>query len=148
DEAAAESPRCARARKIADGDSQVAPDDHGEVLEVGVQIRDHGRCGPLLGAVDCGRPSWTAKRIVHVAGDGDFNPSETGIAPARVDPLETSEGAPSWPEIQTVGVEQSITECLPEPCSAVIGGAAANPDDQALRTMGDRRLNELAGSAR
>ena len=146
DQSTTQSAGCTRAGQVANRHPQVAFHDRREVCQVTIQLQNHRGGRSLLRAVNGRGALWSAKRVGHVAGDGDLRQVELGSSPGRVNPCQPGELAAAWPELAAVSVEQSEAKGLAKARPSVVGGAAADPHDHAPRPSLEGREQELTGS--
>ena len=97
-------------------------------------------CGPKT--ADAGQ------RVGDVAGQYNRRARNARVETGAIDAVEVGERRSPARQVATVGVEQSDAESLGHACAAVIGGAAAESDDDAFRAMVERVENQFADAAR
>ncbi len=89
-----------------------------------------------------------AERVGDVARDVNFDCVEFRPATGGIDTRQPAEVASAGFQLGSAIVEQTKTECFAEPGAAVVGGAAADADDQASGARVDCGEDQLAGAAR
>ena len=86
------------------------------------------------------------QRVGHVAGGGDGDVLESRVHRADVDGGQISEGRSPVLKVVAVPVQKTNAEGLQKSGTGVVGGAAAEPDDDALGSGTDGGEYEFAGA--
>ena len=123
-------------------------DDRRIVRQSLVELFDHGRRRAFLWSEDCGCAVGAGQRVGDVAGQDDRRARDTRVEAGAIDADEVGERRSPDRQIATVGVEQSDAESLGHAGAAVIGGAAAESDDDAFRAMVERVEDQFSDAAR
>ena len=101
-------------------------------------------CGPKTADAPSGPVSGLVTSLANIIGVRVTRGSRTGA----IDAVEVGERRSPARQVATVGVEQSDAESLGHAGAAVIGGAAAESDDDAFRAMVERVEDQFADAAR
>ena len=136
----------ARARHVVHSDAEPAFDDLREVRQRGVQCGDVGLGGTFLRSEHGAGAGGTGQRVGHVAGGGDGDVLESRVHRADVDGGQISEGRSPVLKVVAVPVQKTNAEGLQKSGTGVVGGAAAEPDDDALGSGTDGGEYEFAGA--
>src|SRR5207247_2894364 len=114
------------------------------VLEREVELGDYPRRSALLRAVDRARATRTRQRVRDVAGDIDTGLFPVRVDAADVDPRQPFEREAAGGELVPVFVEEVVPERLRHAGTAVVGGAAADADDEMAGPLVVGALQPLA----
>ena len=148
EEPRAESACRARSGDYAHAATGIAMDDRRIVRQSLVELFDHGRRRAFLWSEDCGCAVGAGQRVGDVAGQYNRRARNARVETGAIDAVEVGERRSPARQVATVGVEQSDAESLGHACAAVIGGAAAESDDDAFRAMVERIEDQFSDAAR
>ena len=88
----------------------------------------------------------TGQRVGHVAGGGDGDVLESRIHRADIDGGQIGESRSPVLKVVAVPVQKTNAKGLQKSGTGVVGGAAAEPDDDALGSGTDGGEHEFAGA--
>ena len=107
----------------------------GVVGQGSVEFGDHIGGGALLRPKDCGCAARATEGVVDVAGNGDLAFGETRVEAGDVDFAQVPECcATVQVEVGSRGAEEAYPEGARHAGAAVVGGAAADADDDLAET--------------
>lgn len=151
DQAGGEAASGAGAGEVGDLDVEIAIEDGCIVGERAFELGDAGRIGALLRAVDGARALWAEQRVLNVAEDADVDALKSRIDSVQLDAGEIGEGGATGWESQAAVVKQGCAERFGHAGAAVVGGAAADTDQDAvdlgLKGVVDELADAVCGSA-
>ena len=147
DEASAEAAGGSGALAVEDVDAQVLFNDAGEVGEGCIEFGDDAGGGAFLGAEDGGCAGGAAEGVGDVGGADDGGRSQVGVDGGAVDGREAGEGRAAGGEGLAGLVEETDTEGGGHAGAGVVGGAAAEADNDAGVAEVEGFLDDFAGAA-
>src|SRR5207253_10505207 len=110
--------------------AEVAPDDLGQPLQGGIQLRNHLRSRPLLRPVNGACTLRAGQRVIYIGRHLDLGLFPIAKDAPGVDPGQALEGSPSRWQPDSVLIEQVVAESLGHPGATVIRGATTNATDE------------------
>ncbi|MNS92623.1 hypothetical protein D3C72_1267660 [compost metagenome] len=118
----------------------------GVVGQIGVQLGHHLGGRPLLRAEHGGGAFRAAQRVVHVTGHLDDQLAQAGIQPAQIDARQLTQGPTAQGNRAAIGLEQLAAERLDHAGTAVVGGTAADAEDEVSDPHLQRGQDQLASA--
>ena len=96
---------------------------------------EHGRCA-----------FFAAHWVIHIAGHHDFHAGQALIQAAKVDCGQILQTAAAGTDGLMLRIQQQSAQRLQHAGTAVVGGAAADADNDFFHALGQRGQNQFAGA--
>ena len=109
-----------------------------------VQRFDHFRRRPFLRAENTGSALPAHQRVADVAGHVETAFLQPSVQPADIDFGQLRQSRATASQLPAVGIFQPDAQRLQHSRAAIVGGAAAQPDDEMAHAFVQRRQNQFA----